>query len=413
MDILEFYKSLLASLNIHDQDGTGLLSLDFDGTIMPLAIGGKRLALPTDQILSCPDDGLLVIFHPMAEAANTGESDVLKKLKDSIMLRCMRVVMGLINDLGQVAASHATHKKLGSKAARFLEGLGDFDETTLQALTDVCKQVSREPEKRLFSIFLKRAGTDDDIFIRKAVISFPIFDELNNDDKKTLLGVKMPRASTKFDKEMIAKLFTYVLGDEKTRNLFSYGSMDKDAPYLHSLLTSYYKFATHLNSLINVHRKHIESADELFIDLSWADGLDKFGIWRGVIPPQKGNKGVHLDKDGKPKASAPAASPRAGGLSSLVSRESAADSDDIPFDDPKPSTMPRDHDRQSSSSSEGITLAEIRRRQEEGRREESRFGRDDRYRDSRYSERRDYRDDHRRDYRDDRRGGGRGRGLGI
>lgn len=403
MDIINFYKSVLADLNVDDPNDSGLLVLHFDGSDRPVTVEGTRMALPTDEILRRESLDGITVFHPMAEAANMGESGVLKMLKDIIMLRCMYVIQSLVDDLGHVAASHDKHKKLGSKAARFLDGLGDFDDSSYKALQDVLKNIGREPDKRLFSIFLKRSSRDDDTFIRKAVVSFPIFDELDNGDLKTLFGVKMPRTSTKVDKMMIKRLFEYVLGDQETRALYSYGSMDKEAPYLHALLTAFYKIATQTNRLVTIHRKHLKDPDALMMGLEWADFLDNFALYRGVIPPQRGNKGESL-KEKKPadgKGLGALASRRSTKAAEKATASSDRDQDvddDIPFDDPKPRTLPYEgktvnvSEPEPARSSDGITLAEIRRMREEesaprgweARRERERrdrWGSDDRDRD--------------------------------
>ncbi|MGG4591762.1 hypothetical protein ACLPJK_26245 [Pseudomonas aeruginosa] len=335
LSLVEFYKSVLEAANV-SSDENGLLSLKFGGSELPFTLGDKRLVLPLDKVLREPSEQRLV-FHPLSESSNLGESDVLKRLKDAIHLRMMQIFQALVSDLGTVAASTADHKKLGAKAAKFLDGLGDFNETARKALESVLRAIGKDPEKRLFSIYLKRSSKDDDVFIRKAVVSFPIFDQFEVDDKK-IFDVKMPRNG---DKALIKKLFEYVMGDEQTRTGFSYGSMDREAPYLHALLTAFYRVASHTNALVKLHAKHLSDPNELLIDLTdWPQALSEFSRYRGVIPAQKGNKGAPLKtKKEKTKSDAP-------GLDGFANRsyreEPVAESDghdlgdDIPFDNPQP-----------------------------------------------------------------------------
>ena len=297
MNIIDFYRALLADVSVRDINSDGFLSAIHGDQVFDLEVDGKRLVLPTQEILRGGNWDKRVAFHPLSENINRGESPVLKALKDYIWLRINTTLGALLRSLMETACTPETHKKLGGpKVAAYLKNLGDVDDKTFAALEKVGKTITKNPNRRLVSIYLKHGSKGGEGFARQAVVSFPIFDDLNAEGD-TVFDVKMrPK-----DKQAIKNLLEYILGDAETRELYSYGSKNLEAPYFHALLNSFYKLATRLNSIVKVHEKHLGCGDELKFDLGWAEQLDNFALYRGVIPVQSGNEGELLNKDGEPK----------------------------------------------------------------------------------------------------------------
>lgn len=292
MKLLDFYTSLLADCHIVDEHGEGMLSARFNDQIIPLTVSKKQLCLPTPEILKGGKWDQRIVFHPLGEKLTRGESEVIKATKDYIALRITVVISTLLKELSHIAASPALHKGMEPKAKEFLKSVSEFDEKTYKTLDKILASCSKDPSRRLVNFYLKHGGKGSSDAIRSCIVSFPIMDEFENDEPE-VFGVKMPR---KKDKELIHKLLEYVLGNAEERELYSCGSRNMEAPFFHSLATSFYKLGHRLQTLVAKHRKHLENADELSFGLQWAEQLDNFALYRGLVPSLEGNEGEVIDK---------------------------------------------------------------------------------------------------------------------
>lgn len=126
--------------------------------------------------------------------------------------------------------------------------------------------------------------------MRSCLVHFPIFEDLAKEDL-SVFGSKIP---SKKAKARLAKLFEIVFGDEETRESFSYGSRNMDAPYLHALLTVHVRLSEHFNALVATHAKILgeELTTLLTTPLDWVPMLEEFNIMRNMVPPQMGNEGA-------------------------------------------------------------------------------------------------------------------------
>lgn len=293
MDLIElFYEPLLKGLSIEDLSGAGILSSTFNpDKPQAVTVGGKRLVLPTKDILRAGKNPDQIVFHPLSENVTRAESDIIKALRDYIQWRNQSVVAILASEMGRIAASPSEHKKLGPKAGKYLQQLPDFDEKTYNALIKLLSRVTPDPDRRILSISLRQGSkTKDDGTLRSANVHFPILEDLAKEELE-VFDMKMP---SKKAKVRIHKLFEIILGDDETRESFSYGSRNMEAPYLHALLTTHSRIAAHLNGIVHVHAKLLgdEVAAQLTTDLSWVPGLEEFAKYRSVVPPQSGNEGA-------------------------------------------------------------------------------------------------------------------------
>lgn len=291
MDIIEFYTSILGSVGIQDIDGEGLLSAQYAGTESIVTVNKKRLCLPTAALLREGNWEDRTAFHPLCEKINRTESPVLKLMKDAISLRVDSIEKALLKSLMHTAVSPALHKGIGGpKPAAYLRLLPDVTEKTYKILCKILDQVAK-PEYRLVNFYLKFGGDQELNASRTCVVSFPIYDDLDDDSIKTVFGV----ACDLKEKKKIKALFDYVFGDEATRATYTFGSNNPEAPFFHALLTSYYKVVDQSNKLVEVHQKRLKEDVEDFaalsVDLDWVPDLDNFSKFRGMIPTLEGNAG--------------------------------------------------------------------------------------------------------------------------
>lgn len=292
MDIISFYRGLLKSTCIHDLNNDGFLTAVYKETETAVSVEGKRLVLPTDEILKGGNWDSRIAFHPLGEKINRGESPILKALKDYIYLVVNDVGWSIVTDL----IKHASDEGSGPEEASYLRAVSGVDDTVVKAIKSVMNATSKDPNRRLISLYLKHGSTGKEGFARQCIVTFPIMDEFEHEES-TIFGVKMSKKA----KESIRKLLEYVLGDADLRKAYSVGSNNLEAPYFHALASSFYKLASRFNHLVDLHAKRLESPDQLRFDLSWAEYLDQLALFRGVIPTQPGNEGELLT-GGKPDA---------------------------------------------------------------------------------------------------------------
>jgi hypothetical protein len=412
MNIIEFYTSVLGSVGARDVDGEGLLSAHYAGEDSTITVGGKRLCLPIGPILREGKWDSLVAFHPLCEKINRTESPVLKLLKDVIGIRIDSVEKTLLKSLMHTAVSPGHHKGIGGpKAAAYLRLLPDVTEKTYKILCKILAQFSK-PEYRLVNFYLKFGGDLELNASRTCVVSFPIYDDLDDEETKTVLGV----ACDLKEKKKIKALFDYVFGDAEKRATYSYGSNNPEAPFFHALLTSFYKVADNSNRMVEIHakrlREDVEDYSSMTIDLEWVSELDSFSKFRGMVPNLEGNTG-----GAEPVVTTPvSAEARA------FNRPGPVEPELKPWEESRPATPAARDKKNIQGSSDPLDSF---RSSFQGTKEETRGaawgGRKEQERDngwSRASRGRDDRDDrssrgHGRDDRDDRGGrGGRGGGSG-
>src|SRR5690606_37724568 len=248
-----------------------------------------------------------IAFHPLSENTNRSESEVLKRLKDYISYRLNVVASHVIAGLMHTAASPDTHKKIGGpKVAEYMRGLGEVKEKTFTQTDKILKSMSKNPDRRLVNIYLKHGSRDSKTtFARQAIVSFPIFDQFENDNRE-IWGHKLSIT----ERDSLLKLLEYVFGDEEKRELYSYGSNNLDAPYFHALLHAFAKMAQRFNELNELHKKHLPHAKDDLFKLEWVPMIDEIGLYRGMIPSLAENEGeiIQVEENLTDPASCQAAS---------------------------------------------------------------------------------------------------------
>lgn len=286
MDINLLYKAVTGAIGL-EADANGLLSMNVDGQLLPCELDGKRMALPTQEVLKTADWDHVVGFHPLSENILRGESPILKKLRMLMNLRITYVASTLLSRLLEIGVDHDYHKKLSPTAAEFLSRIPNVDEKTYKALDKILDSLELVGERRLVSIYLKRGGVfKDEKFTRVAVTSFPITDQFEADGHE-IFGVKMRGK----DKESIKALFEYILPQADNLEVYSAGSNSSTAPYFHALCLAFIKVAKRLNSVVRIFKKHLENADQLHIDVDWEEMIGDLSIYRDLIPSLRGNEG--------------------------------------------------------------------------------------------------------------------------
>lgn len=286
MNIIELYESMLKSVNFVCDDNH-MISYVIGNNKVPVQVSGKRLVLPTHDVLSNPDWNTTIAFHPLSEAIIRGESPVFRKLKIACLSRLTTVATCLITELMGIAVDHDYHKKLSPTQNEFLDLLPNVKEETLTKLEKLLDVVSIDGDHRFVNMYIKRGGEyKGKKYQRVCITDFPLIQELRSEGTYAC-GVNL--GSLK-NKRAILALVNYVLPDAEGET-YSFGSNSLAAPNLHALMTSYAKIATKLNKITNLFKKHLDNPAELHIELGFDKHIGDLAQYRDLIPSLSGNEG--------------------------------------------------------------------------------------------------------------------------
>lgn len=291
MHVDALYKNLLASLLVTTNDNGELVFNDGE-VELPFKVEGKKLILLSNERLRdrLADDE--VGFHPLSENATRGESPVLQRLVELVSMRLSTVLSDTIKELVSIAANRDQHSKLSPGQAEFLKILPDADESLVKVVDKVLDRVTIKGDHRLLNLYLKVKGkVEGQEYKRVCTFTLPGYEELCADGASSMFGVTM----RKRDVKCLRELFEYILPDADTPVKYSTGTNDTTAPYLHALLSTYIKVASHLNRITKKFKKLFGSEEFFIIDLAWEEGLDDFENMRRVYPAQAGNEGVVVE----------------------------------------------------------------------------------------------------------------------
>lgn len=357
MTILELYRAILAANDFVVGDDNRV-SYVIGTEKAPAMCNGKRIVLPTPEVLSNPDWENCIAFHPLSEAIIRGESPMIRKLKVAAMARITTVTTQLLTDLLGMAVDTDYHKKLSPTQSEFLSIIGPVNADTLKKLDNLMDVITIDGERRLMSLYIKRGGEyKKKSWQRVAVVDFPLVEQLKSEGTKAY-DVNM--GSLK-NKKAILALLNYILPDVEVPEAYSYGSNSLAAPNLHALLHAFVKIAKKLNKITHLFRKHLDNPDQLHIALDFADHIDDLAQYRDLIPSLQGNEGDVGDGHEGIKAALNAST---GGAQAkthtnkfaqqVMERESAAPAQaaqsDMPFDPPYSQSPVTQQPQQSGSS---------------------------------------------------------------
>lgn len=298
MDILKLYESMLKAAGaVVDEKGFVSNNLkDLTGEDnTPLTVGGKRLVIPNEHQLKTMFGSNNIAFHPLYEFPNRGESEVINKLRSMINVKLSYTLAVVMTNMISIACSIAEHHKLNPDQAEFLTLFTNIDETTLVNFTNYITALNKAGDNtHMVNIYLKRGGLLNKVRRnRVGVVSFQAYKEIKDsiESKTNPHGVKL-RVK---DKEIITKLFEYILPGIDKDDAYSVGSDSDVAPYTDALMRSFGGVAAKLNDILVLFKKRIEGANKLIIDSDWEEYFDNLVALvpaiRG-IPMQAGNEGA-------------------------------------------------------------------------------------------------------------------------
>lgn len=288
MRLLKLYEAVLNFCSMQPGDDGKIDVVTRDGR-KPALIDESRLAMPTIENLRADPNEKLIIFHPLREYIDRGESLVVRKLKHHINVRLNFAVYAMAIELFNIIADTARHDQLTPEQRDLLLEVKGVDGTTGKRFMEFVLKKYKGMETRYFvNIYLKKSGTyRGEKHARVGVTSFPFYELLNDD------SIKTSRVS---DRETFRQMMNFIfpgsIDDKEEWNSFS---DSRNAPWLECLLKTSLKLAERLNELNHLYKDFISNREDFLFDTSWAESIDNLDSYQNEIskiPTQRGNEGT-------------------------------------------------------------------------------------------------------------------------
>jgi len=242
-ELISHYKVLL-ELGWLVSDSDGFVSVKLGDETMPATVGGKRLILPTVEQMKDTNWSNRIGFHPLRESYNLGISDVLACLRDQYVQRLNTSISYFMKELIDISFNKENQKNLTIEQAEVLNVLSKCDKVTVRQFESILKKTkSRNDASQFINIFIKRAGTVNNVaYGRAAIVTLPIYDDLIS-NKDTINGIKLSQK----DRDMFRRLYEFVFPSLRLgKEPFNVGINTRTAPFLECLVKSVIKVAQEL-----------------------------------------------------------------------------------------------------------------------------------------------------------------------
>lgn len=286
MKLNTLYTNILAYCGMRPNADDAIDILLGDEDVKPATIEGRRLVMPTQAQLKAYHPDKVVIFHPLQEHVNRGESEVVKKLRSQLNVRINYAIVQIASELLKLAASPALHARLSPEQRELLKAVANADlKSAANFVSFIMKPFTEAPGRCITNVYLKKAGTYKGTkHSRVGIVTFPYYELFD--------GVKL-RANDQID---FVKLMEFMFpGSHEDAEAYNAYSDSNDAPWLDAALKTSYTLTQRLNELIEMYADHIENAESLMFNDDWVEAMDDVEQFRSEIrriPSQKGNEGT-------------------------------------------------------------------------------------------------------------------------
>ena len=295
--LIQLYENILDYCSMKpNTKGEVNISFVFDdgGDVSPAMLEGRQLVMPIDEQFKKYDPDKVIVFHPLQEYVNRGESEVVKALRYQLNVRINYTVLVVASALLELVGSPALHKNLTPEQRELLLQVPGAELTSAARFMEFAVKRFSDASSRFFTnIYLKKAGTyQGQKHARVGVVQFPIYELLKSGE------VKFKKNDEETFRSILNFMFPGSMDEVEAYNSFS---DHRDAPWLDCLLKTSYNLAQRLNDLIRLYKPYIEDAEKYLFNEDWVDELDNIEAYRAEIrriPSQKGNEGT-IEKEGK------------------------------------------------------------------------------------------------------------------
>lgn len=284
------YSAVLTSLGC-EVDANDLVSFIMpSGDRSPLLVEGKRLVIPTPEMLGRINSEQHIAYHPLCEMIMLNESQVQAKIRNVINIKTMFVISTLMLELIGIAISN--DKETISKSPYFdlFEQMHEATPRTQKAVKALVETLKPSGlNKRLVNFMSKRVGKINDKEYRRITsVVFPIMDEFKaNMPSDRIFDVKM----AKKDKEVIYRLLKYIVPNIEVTDYYSQGSESMIGPNFDSLVKSYAMLMGDVNKVSWKFKDSLANVSFLNADLGYMDMIKDLEQYKGFLPVLEGNQG--------------------------------------------------------------------------------------------------------------------------
>lgn len=290
--VINFYEAILAAVDVHmDQSGDLYLDGGEDGKIA-VPIADRVLVMPLTEVLSASPWDTKVAFNPIAESLSKGESPVLRRLRFLMMNRIATTMSVLVSNFIKLGASPKLHDALSPEQASVLKLMSKATDKTVSYWTRITRKFELTGDFKPVHLFIKKKGRiKRTSYNRVCTVEFPVAEEANNEDKKSIFGVTQNIA----DKTIVLDLLEFILPGCTNDAMETYGAGTNAviAPNMVALLTAFYKVYSRLNEVMELYSDVID-CEGLIKDLTWFDTMDDVETFRDLIMVREGNDGDDL-----------------------------------------------------------------------------------------------------------------------
>lgn len=281
-----FYRNELLPLAGLSADEDGLISLDTIEAILD----DKRLRLPTDEFLADPDWEKFIAFHPLSEIITRGESEVLAYYRKVAEITLNGRITRCVGELIRICADLNLQKGLKSAQVPLTQVFPDADAKSQEAFCKILDAFMASNLNRHIKINLKR-GVDNDQAKRKAVINFPLAEQLlENEKSREVFGVKL----RKVDFNGFRAIMEYIFEDtlDAISEKYSVVGNPPIAPFLVILLKAIGKVQKRLNHLGKLFLSVTPGMEEVITSAKCIDYRATIEACSGEIPTLNYNEGT-------------------------------------------------------------------------------------------------------------------------
>lgn len=272
--LIEIYTSILQAAGLTAKEDGSVFKKD-----ERYFIKGKPLYLPLGSVLSRSDASEKIIFHPLAEAAAKGESDVLEELRHRLMLTQNIATSKLIAFFLQLGVGN-NKISLDPEQLKIMPVVKQVGEKEVRDILDFIKATTRGEGKKtpLIKLYLSRRPTTvgNVKYHRTGIVTFPLYqaakDELAGKEKGyELLGVKTNKKSL----ESFLRLMEFIYpGIDKDPEHYNAGSVSQIAPFADCMIRAVGGLASTFNEKVDLY-KDVSEVEALRLPTSWIDVVDQ------------------------------------------------------------------------------------------------------------------------------------------
>lgn len=301
--LLEFYERVLNGVDCNITEDA-FVQFKNGEILTPITVEEKRLALPTQSILSKLSEGHIVAFHPMCENIILGQSPVIASLRnltvESLTLKIASTILGIVMSIADKQELTATQIKL-------IKDFDNVDEKTVKAMTRLVNAINPSEENRLINVYLKHGGIVRDVqYKRVATVTFPLYAEVL-EAKDSVFGVKMRKQDIRLLKKILENLFPGI--DEK--DTYTFGTNSLVCPYFHAILNAFGVVVRQLNKVSYPFKKLIREYTnvEPYVKLDYIENFEEGAGFKDILPPLEYNQGTTNQAQPRTPAAEPIPAP--------------------------------------------------------------------------------------------------------